>query len=80
MVGVRSAVSTQSGPRFASVEVGPADPLPDQLPASASPAAPLPSRTEGLIEIVLLSGVSLRVDAHVDGRALRQVLSALADQ
>jgi transposase len=76
MVGVQSAVSMQSGPRFASVEVGPAAPLADQLPASA---APLSSRTEGLIEIVLLSGVSLRVDAHVDGRALRQVLSALAD-
>ena len=35
-VGVQSAVSTQSGPRFASVEVGPAAPLPDQLPASAA--------------------------------------------
>jgi transposase len=79
MVGVQSALSTQSGPRFASVEVGPAAPLPDQLPASAAPAAPSSSRTEGLIEIVLLSGVSLRVDAHVDGRALHQVLSALAD-
>ncbi len=80
MVGVRSAVSTQSGPRFASVEVGPAAPLPDQLPASASPAAPSSSRTEGLIEIVLLSGVSLRVDANVDGRALRRVLDALSRQ
>jgi hypothetical protein len=30
-----------------------------------------------LIEIVLPSGVSLRVDAHVDGRALRRVLGAL---
>ena len=80
MVGVQSAVSTQSGPRFASVEVSPAPPPSDLLQASAAPAAPSPSRTEGLIEIVLLSGISLRVDAHVDGRALRQVLSALADQ
>jgi hypothetical protein len=30
-----------------------------------------------LIEIVLPCGVSLRVDAHVDGRALRRVLGAL---
>ena len=81
MVGVQSAVSTQSGPRFASVAVGPAAPLPDQLPASAATfAAPSSSRTEGLIEIVLLSGVSLRVDEHVDGRALRRVLDALAHQ
>jgi transposase len=80
MVGVQSAVSTQPRLRFASVEMSPVPALPDQLPPSGAPAAPLPSRTEGLIEIVLLSGVSLRVDAHVDGRALRQVLSALADQ
>ncbi len=79
MVGVQRAVSTRAGPGFASVEVSPAPALPDQLPASGTPAAPLSSRTEGLIEIVLLSGVSLHVDAHVDGRALRQVLSALAD-
>jgi transposase len=38
----------------------------------------LPSpRPEGLIEIVLPCGVSVRVDAEVDGRALRRVLSAL---
>jgi hypothetical protein len=30
-----------------------------------------------LIEIVLPSGVSVRVDAQVDGRALRRVLGAL---
>ena len=53
---------------------------PDQSQAEATFAAPSLSRTEGLIEIVLLSSVSLRVDAHVDGRALRQVLSALAGQ
>ena len=32
---------------------------------------------EGLIEIVLPDGVTLRVDAQVDGRALRRVLGAL---
>jgi hypothetical protein len=30
-----------------------------------------------LIEIVLPDGVTLRVDAQVDGRALRRVLGAL---
>jgi hypothetical protein len=30
-----------------------------------------------VIEIVLADGVTLRVDAHVDGRALRLVLAAL---
>ena len=37
-------------------------------------------RLEGLIEIVLSDGgVTLRVDAQVDGRALRRVLGALAE-
>jgi hypothetical protein len=80
MGGVQRAVSTRPGPCFVPVEVGPAAPLPGPLQASAAPAAPPSSRTAGLIEIMLLSGISLRVDAHVDGRALRQVLSALADQ
>jgi hypothetical protein len=35
---------------------------------------------EGLIEIVLPGGVSVRVDAEVDGRALRRVLNALASR
>ena len=33
--------------------------------------------SDGMIEIVLPGGVSLRVDAQVDGRALRRVLDAL---
>lgn len=81
MVGVQRAVSTQSGPRFAPVELSPAPTPPDRVTASAALDAPvLSSRVEGLIEIVLPTGVSLRVDAHVDGRALRRVLGALADQ
>jgi len=34
-------------------------------------------RAKGLIEIVLPGGTSVRVDAHVDDRALRCVLDAL---
>ena len=39
-----------------------------------------PSGPDGVIEIVLPSGVLVRVDAAVDGRALRRVLSALDDR
>ena len=36
------------------------------------------SRPEGMIEISLPDGVSVRVDAQVDGGAFRRVLAALA--
>jgi hypothetical protein len=53
-------------------------PIPDLTPmARPSAKQPSPPRSQGLIEIVLPGGVSLRVDAHVDGRALRRVLGAL---
>jgi len=42
-----------------------------QMAAMAAP------RAKGLIEIVLPGGTSIRVDAHVDDRALRCVLGAL---
>ena len=64
MVSLCSAASTRPMPRFAAVELsGPAlipDPKP-MAPASAEP--PSPTRPEGLIEIVLPGGVSLRVDS-----------------
>ena len=71
MVGVQSTVSTQSGPRFAPVEISPAPTPVDQSQASAVSAAAPSSRTAGLIDLVLLSGISLRMDANVDSRALR---------
>jgi transposase len=37
-------------------------------------------RAEGLIEIVLPGGACVRVDAQVDGRALRRVLGALRER
>ena len=43
------------------------------MPVIASP------RAEGLIEIVLPGGASVRVDAQVDSRALRRVLGALRE-
>ena len=80
MVGLQRAVTTQPGPRFASVDVSPARLPLDPEPVTVSPvSAPPPPllRAEGLIEIILPGGVSVRVDAHVDGRALRRVLGAL---
>ncbi len=46
------------------------DPQPPALPAQTAQSA-------GLIEITLPGGVSVRVDASVDGAALRRVLDAL---
>ena len=67
--------------RFAAVELMTAAPpgLPSTPPSErpALTSAPSAVRPEGLIEIQLRCGVSLRVDAHVDGRALRRVLEVL---
>ena len=58
-----------------------APPVTDMPAAASKPPAPVPAvamlRAKGLIEIVLPGGTSVRVDAHVDDRALRCVLDAL---
>ena len=47
-------------------------------PGEAATLATLPSRSGGgLIDVVLPDGVIVRVDALVDGPALRRVLDAL---
>jgi transposase len=73
----------RAAPSFARVEMVPAlqqpeapDATPEQPTASSEPAVPL--RPEGLIEIVLPGGVTLRVDAAVQADALRRVLDAVA--
>lgn len=58
-------------PRLAAPD--PVQPAPDPQP----PAAPVRPPCAGLIEIGLPGGVSVRVDASVDGVALRRVLDAL---
>lgn len=73
--------SAQPVARFARVEVMG---LPTE-PATASateqkPAAAPASAHDGLIEIALPGGVTVRVDARVDGGALRRVLAALANR
>jgi transposase len=52
-----------------------ASPLPDTATPPSPETSSSPARS--VIEIVLSSGVSLRVDASVDEDALRRVLSAL---
>jgi len=76
MLGVQRALTRSAPPRFAPVQVAPEmDGAAGTLPGPQMPVAPV--HPAGLIEIVLPSGVSLRVDAEVDARALRRVLSAL---
>jgi transposase len=79
-LGERSQLSAQ----FARVAVltGPAQPesamahmRPEAEPTSGRTAL---TRSGGTIEIVLPSGVSVRVDGQVDSGALRRVLAALA--
>ena len=81
MVSVQSAIVGRPGPRFTAVELS--SPLPESTPPALA-ASPAPKTAErspglaaGLIEILLPGGVLLRVDAEVDGRALRCVLQAL---
>ena len=64
-------------PRLTAPE--PVRPLPDPPPPDLPPQAPpVPTPPHaGLIEITLPGGASVRVDASVDGAALRRVLAAL---
>jgi transposase len=74
------AVMERAMPRFAEVELATASPGASQsapIGEAAPSRPPASARAGGLIEIMLPSGVSLRVDAEVDGRALRRVLGAL---
>ena len=72
--------SRQPAAKFARVEVMamPADPAPTIPPVApaASPSGPM-NHPDGMIEIALPGGVSVRVDAQVDSGALRRVLAAL---
>ncbi|HET7884131.1 MAG TPA: transposase [Acetobacteraceae bacterium] len=72
-------VTHQPVAKFARVEVmaTPADPAP-AIPPVAPPSATPSGQMNGMIEIALPGGVSVRVDAQVDSGALRRVLAALA--
>lgn len=71
LMGAPGAMLVQT-PQFASVEVAP--------PAAAASSARSASAQAGLIEIALPGGAVVRVDAHVDGKALRRVLGALSER
>jgi transposase len=80
-------VAANTKPGFVRVDVVAAPPLEAVIPArpeldSAAPSlmpppVPSPAQPDGRIEITLSRGVSVRVDAKVDGAALRRVLAAL---
>ena len=77
---MQTAMITRAAPRFAEVEMisPPAQPVGSTpAPGDAATLATVPSRAGGLIEVVLPGGVVVRVDALVDGPALRRVLDAL---
>ena len=84
LVSLLGSVVTRGPMQFAAVELAvvasPALASPPLLKAPTPTASPSAAHADGLIEIVLPSGVSLRVDAHVYGRALRRVLGALEDR
>ena len=82
VLGDRLGLVTRSAPSFAQVEMTPvprqvAAPAPKLLEPVPPPVPAAALRPEGLIEIVLPGGMSVRVDAQVDARALRRVLGAL---
>lgn len=82
LLGAGLGLMTRSPPSFAQVEIAPSPvraEQPDlQLVKPVQPPTPeAPPRPGGVIEIVLPTGVLVRVDAEVDGRALRRVLGAL---
>jgi len=72
--------SAQPVARFARVDVMAMPPPPEPATPSLPQPVPTPNSTnhpEGMIEIALPGGVSVRVDAQVDSGALRRVLAAL---
>ena len=85
LLSVQTSIITRATPRFAKVEKEPAPPqhmAAQPAPAEAHPpyTSALPPRPDGLIELVMPSGVVVRMDAHVDGRALRRILDALEER
>ncbi len=82
LLSVHSVQASRATPRFAQIDLEPAPSLSNgaELPPVEVRAAGAPAehpRADGLIEILLSGGVVLRVDAHVDDRALRRILGAL---
>jgi transposase len=76
MLGGQMTLLSHAPPDFAQVQMTPA-PQPSEAPADKNSTPVTPRRPAGLIEIVLPSGVTLRLDAEVDAATLGRVLAAL---
>jgi transposase len=76
VLGGQMTLLSRATPDFAQVEMTPAPQRPDAADDKNGTLA-TPPRPGGLIEIVLTSGVTLRVDAEVDAAALGRILAAL---
>ncbi len=76
LLSMPGTVIEHAVPRFAEVDLAVAS-LGASEPVPTSGRAPAALMRAGMIEIMLPNGVSLRVDAEVDGRAFRRVLDAL---
>jgi transposase len=77
LLGVQATLVRRGAPQFAAVDLESDPPLLAESKPLEAAAPSAATRPEGLIELVLPGGVVLRVDAHVDGRALRRILGAL---
>ena len=79
LLAVQPTAAAPGPGRFARVEVAAAGTAPHAVESRLIPAPPPlpPGHPTGLIEIILTTGTTLRVDAQVDPRALRRVLAAL---
>ena len=75
LLSMTSTAIERAVPRFAAVDLAPSSPgASEPAPIGETMAA---ERTRGMIEIMLPTGASVRVDAEVDGPALRRVLDAV---
>ena len=85
LLSVQTSIITRATPRFAEVETERAPPqhaANQPAPTEAHPPCSFaaPPRPDGLIELVMPNGVVVRMDAHVDSRALRRILGALEER
>ena len=85
LLSLQTSLITRVTPRFAEVETEPAPPqhvVAQPAPAPAHPpcTSAAPPRPDGLIELVMPSGVIVRMDAHVHSRALRRIFGALEER
>ena len=82
---MQTSIITLATPRFAEIETETGTPQyvgAQPAPTEAHPVciSTAPPRPDWLIELVMPSGVGVRISAHVDSRALRRILGALEER